>query len=365
MASSCRLGNVLAAFAGAGRAAQSSAAHSSTGVLPLRRPLRRAMSSAQGGSVFSDMEAWKAGRSDPAKRKARLRPTTEVEAEVAAQRADERERRMAHATGGKVEAEEAPGSARVFVYNMPYSWDEETMRRRVRRAAKVKAVQVLRGRDGRSKGAGLVEFADGVDPHVAAQRLDGLRSGGRTLGAKVDTQRLYYVALEGLHQQVRWFDVKDLMRVFGRVDHVYFDARSTAIATFRYHKPAVEAICTLNNSPIFGRNITARAHVGDDGVEADWFEELTDKARVARSVLVSGVSCWLVHWALLYFPANPVVLVCDTRFLALVCPSFLRTSTRAMCVRCSMLWLTRPEWSGSRRTLLSCGSKRAGRRATR
>ncbi|KAF9927605.1 hypothetical protein FBU30_003027 [Linnemannia zychae] len=148
-----------------------------------------------------------------------------------------RDSATSNATGG-------PGSVRdrrVYVGNLSYDVKWTNLKDFMREIGPVAHADVLLGRDGRSKGCGVVEYQNAEDARAAIRKLNdvvlmgrpvfvredresearigfsGGRSSGNVGGSRRDVNtRQIYVA--NLPYSINWKDLKDLFRKAGPVD---------------------------------------------------------------------------------------------------------------------------------------------------
>jgi len=76
-------------------------------------------------------------------------------------------------TDMSAEDETANATPRLYVGNIPWSATEQELRDLFADAPGVRRVEIPTGRQGRSRGYGLVEFDTGEEAAAAASRVDG------------------------------------------------------------------------------------------------------------------------------------------------------------------------------------------------
>lgn len=75
--------------------------------------------------------------------------------------------------------------SKVFVKNIPFSWDERKLKEKFRQAGNIEFVEI-KHRDGKSRGCGLIKFASPEQAQKAVELFNGSRFEGRTLEVKLD-----------------------------------------------------------------------------------------------------------------------------------------------------------------------------------
>jgi len=221
-------------------------------------------------------------------------------------------------------------ACRVFVGNLSWEVDWRSLKDHMSQAGEVVRADVLMGGDGRSKGCGIVEFADSSTAQNAVSTLHDSEILGRKIFVREDkeeentatkvkvqqpsnnnnnnfnpataqTRRCY---VGNLSWDVAWQDLKDHMRAAG--DVVFAEVleedggRSKGCGVVEYSNPeeARKAIAELTNTELNGREIfvredretTAAGHrnstsvyVGNLAFETSW-QDLKDCMRAAGNV---------------------------------------------------------------------------------
>lgn len=67
----------------------------------------------------------------------------------------------------------AASAPRLYVGNIPWSTTVEDLREMFAECGGVRDVDIPTGRQGRSRGYGIVEFTTAEEAHAAVQRMDG------------------------------------------------------------------------------------------------------------------------------------------------------------------------------------------------
>merc|ERR1719410_1986800 len=182
----------------------------------------------------------------------------------------------------KFVASEEAQSRRVYVGNL--SWDVawQDLKDHMRQAGEVLFAEVMTEPDGRSKGCGIVEYAQPSEAKEAISLLNDSELNGRMIFVREDRENANAPAVldsEGdtpmnnsvtsvyvgnVSFECSWQDLKDHMRQAGNVDQAnilhYDDGRSKGCAIVTYQKPhdAQRAIRELQNSILHGRPIFIR-----------------------------------------------------------------------------------------------------------
>ncbi|RNA18007.1 myelin expression factor [Brachionus plicatilis] len=76
--------------------------------------------------------------------------------------------------------------SKVFVKNIPFSWDERKLREKFRQAGHIEYAEI-KMKDGKSRGCGLIRFSSPQQAQKAVELFNGSRFDSRTLDVKLDT----------------------------------------------------------------------------------------------------------------------------------------------------------------------------------
>jgi len=200
---------------------------------------------------------------------------------------------------------------RVYVGNLAWDVAWQDLKDHMRQAGDVTFAEVMQEADGRSKGCGIVEFANAQAAQQAIATLNDSDLKGRMIFVREDRENRQgmggggnscSVYVGNLHFDVSWQDLKDHMRATGNVDQADIltgeDGRSKGCGIVTYQNPqgANRAIRELQNSTIHGRPIFVREDreagkgaqntqlfVGNLSYETTW-KELKDHFRSCGEV---------------------------------------------------------------------------------
>lgn len=179
-------------------------------------------------------------------------------------------------------------SCRVFVGNLPFDVSWQDLKDFMRQTGNVDNATIMKGSDGRSKGAGLVLYQHPKDAERAVRQLHGMEFRGRVIQVREDrdstkattsdhaeSQNLHKssdytpknsVFVGNLAFETSWQDLKDFMRQAGNVAKADImkgpDGRSKGcgVVCFENARDAKYAITTLNSSMLDGREIFVQAY---------------------------------------------------------------------------------------------------------
>jgi len=172
----------------------------------------------------------------------------------------------------------------VFVGNLPFKLEEGGLRKHMELAGDVRNLSVYRGFDGRSKGIGLVEYFDYSEAKKAIMMLNETEIDGRKIFVsknkalqekppqttferealspnEVASTKVY---VGNVSWDVSWKELKDHMKKVPGCIHVdiFTDqlgrSKGCAIVEYASRRDAANAIKTLNNTNLNGRNIFVR-----------------------------------------------------------------------------------------------------------
>jgi len=161
---------------------------------------------------------------------------------------------------------------RVYCGNLAWDVAWQDLKDHMRQAGDVTFAEVMQEADGRSKGCGIVEFANAGAAAQAIQTLNDSDLKGRMIFVREDRENRQSavggnncsVYVGNLHFDVSWQDLKDHMRATGNVDQADIltgeDGRSKGCGIVTYQNPqgANRAIRELQNSTIHGRPVFVR-----------------------------------------------------------------------------------------------------------
>jgi len=177
-------------------------------------------------------------------------------------------------------AEDEGQGRRVYIGNLSWAVSWQDLKDHMREAGEVTRADIMTGHDGRSKGCGIVEYANEEDAKEAVSTLNdtelkgrqifvredreerGSRSGNRFSSDETAQSRRVYIG--NLSWDVAWQDLKDHMREAGEVSHAEViteaNGRSKGCGIVEYVTPeeAQEAISTLSDTELKGRMIFVR-----------------------------------------------------------------------------------------------------------
>ena len=193
--------------------------------------------------------------------------------------------------GGKGGSAPPPGGTRVYVGNLAWETSWQDLKDHFRQAGEVTHADVMIGADGRSKGCGLVTFANAHDAARAITTLHDTvvhnraifvredrepagastgggggfgKGGGRGGGVAPSASNGCQVFVGNLPWDVAWQALKDHFRAAGNVVHADVatdaDGRSRGFGTvlFGTTREAAKAIQLFNESFLLGRQIEVR-----------------------------------------------------------------------------------------------------------
>ena len=92
----------------------------------------------------------------------------------------------AFSAGLKKEGEDVPAGTQVVVHGLPWSYTSEQLLEIFRGVGEIVKGDVAYGRDGRSRGYGIIQFASPEDANLAISQLNGTELEGRVLSVKID-----------------------------------------------------------------------------------------------------------------------------------------------------------------------------------
>ncbi len=162
---------------------------------------------------------------------------------------------------------------RVYCGNLAWDVAWQDLKDHMRAAGNVTYAEVMQEPDGRSKGCGIVEFADAKGAQEAIKSLNDSELKGRMIFVREDRENPTTVGgmrgnssvyVGNLHFETSWQDLKDHMRAAGNVDQADIltgeDGRSKGCGIVQYQNAAsaARAIRELQNTVIHGRPIFVR-----------------------------------------------------------------------------------------------------------
>lgn len=179
------------------------------------------------------------------------------------------------ASGGEAQ------SRRVYVGNLSWEVAWQDLKDHMRESGEVVFCDVMKERDGRSKGCGIVEYATEDQAKEAIKTLTDTELKGRMIFVREDRETTSgsqgfaggrgggggggcSVYVGNLSYETSWQDLKDHMRQAGNVDKAdilqFEDGRSKgcSVVVFQNPKDAARAIRELNESELNGRPIFVR-----------------------------------------------------------------------------------------------------------
>lgn len=171
---------------------------------------------------------------------------------------------------------ETAKSRRVYVGNL--SWDVawQDLKDHMRQAGEVVHAEIITERTGRSKGCGIVEYANEQEAQAAIVTLTDTDLKGRMIfvredrevtsqaGASAPRWHSTSVYVGNLTKETSWQDLKDHMRLAGNVDSVTVLTNTTgesigcAIVHYQRAQDAARAIRELQDSELHGSTIFVR-----------------------------------------------------------------------------------------------------------
>lgn len=89
--------------------------------------------------------------------------------------------------GGKREGETAPPGTQVVVHGLPWSYTGAQLLEIFQGVGEIVSGDIAYGRDGRSRGYGVIQFASPDHASQAIQQFNGTELEGRTLSVKIDS----------------------------------------------------------------------------------------------------------------------------------------------------------------------------------
>jgi RNA recognition motif-containing protein len=89
--------------------------------------------------------------------------------------------------GGKREGEPAPPGTQVVVHGLPWSYTGAQLHEIFQGIGDIVSGDIAYGRDGRSRGYGVIQFATPEQAAEAIQQFNGTELEGRTLSVKIDS----------------------------------------------------------------------------------------------------------------------------------------------------------------------------------
>lgn len=92
----------------------------------------------------------------------------------------------AFSAGLKKEGEDVPPGTQVVVHGLPWSYTSDQLLEIFRGVGEIIKGEVAYGRDGRSRGYGIIQFASQEDASLAISQLNGTELEGRVLSVKID-----------------------------------------------------------------------------------------------------------------------------------------------------------------------------------
>lgn len=162
-------------------------------------------------------------------------------------------------------------SRRVYVGNLAWDVAWQDLKDHMREAGDVLYAEVLMEHDGRSKGCGIVEYANASEAQEAIANLTDTELKGRMIFVREDRETSSNVSAKStslyvgnLAFECSWQDLKDHMRTVGLVEQANIlsteDGRSKGCGIVTYQKPqdAQRAIRELQNTILHGRPIFVR-----------------------------------------------------------------------------------------------------------
>ena len=155
------------------------------------------------------------------------------------------------------------------VFLMIYPWRVQDLKDHFKQCGLIIRADVLEGPDGRSKGCGIVEFADPLDAANAITTMTDTEINGRKIFVREDREMPSggtgaRVFVGNLPYEISWQDLKDHFKQCGfitRADIIEApDGRSKGVGVVEFSDPmnAAKAIETLNDSELGGRTIYVR-----------------------------------------------------------------------------------------------------------
>ena len=79
-----------------------------------------------------------------------------------------------------------PPGTQVVVHGLPWSYTSDQLLEIFRGVGEIIKGEVAYGRDGRSRGYGIIQFASQEDANLAISQLNGTELEGRVLSVKID-----------------------------------------------------------------------------------------------------------------------------------------------------------------------------------
>jgi len=168
-------------------------------------------------------------------------------------------------------ATQGVAGTRLYVGNLAWDVAWQDLKDHFKPCGAVVRADVLEGSDGRSKGCGIIEFADPRDAARAMDTLNDSELKGRMIFVREDRETTGAVAAPGtrlyvgnLAWDVAWQDLKDHFKPCGAVVRADVlegsDGRSKGCGIIEFADPrdAARAMGTLNDSELKGRMIFVR-----------------------------------------------------------------------------------------------------------
>lgn len=200
-----------------------------------------------------------------------------------------------HGHGHGFSPDEQAQSRRVYVGNLSWDVNWQTLKDHMRQAGEVVHAEVICEQNGRSKGCGVVEYATEQEAQTAIATMTHTELNGRTIFVREDRETSSATAagsgtgsshtgtnrsnqnssvyVWNLSYETSWQDLKDHMRKAGNVDQATIlssEGNSGGCGVVVYQKPsdAARAIRALQDSELKGRQIKLRedrVHAGGRG----------------------------------------------------------------------------------------------------
>jgi len=156
-------------------------------------------------------------------------------------------------------------SRRLFVGNLSYHTSWQKLKDTFRQCGNVEYADVMRDRNGNSKGCGIIEFETIEQAEEARKTLNDTDLDGRTIFIREDREnhaRKVYVG--NLSFQCRWGNLKDEFNKAGKVGHAEIlltpDGRSRGqgVVSFENEEDVAKAVEMFNGKVFMDREITVR-----------------------------------------------------------------------------------------------------------
>jgi RNA recognition motif-containing protein len=160
---------------------------------------------------------------------------------------------------------------RVFVGNIPYSFNEKKVKEHMSKAGEVASVELFLDEVGVSRGCGIIEYVNPSDCIRAIELLHLSKIEGRSITVKEDDSHSYvkrrsqntFLKLRNLPQSVTSGQLRDLGLYFGNVvkAEVYLDvtgrSKGAGIVVYQKSEDAFNAYSKLNKAILNDRQIMA------------------------------------------------------------------------------------------------------------